>query len=396
MFSISIATFSVFILIIFSIVFLLKKLPAGGANYFLSIAFVLMVISNLSVTLLHYAHAFKPYNLLASYFPAHCVSALLIAPSLYLYICMLLGHRPVHWKKLLFHYTPALLPGSLYLLYFAAQPEPVQIHLLMNHQHAAHWMVAVLNSVFCVQTATYFIICLRKVYALRQVNYDIEVGEKLINIRWLVYFFAIALVGLGIYLLLGFLSGFSHIRLIAGLCIYAALASYLSFYFIWNSLRAVPLIPLPEIPVPLPEIPLPPPVIDEPVIQPIKTEKDNLLLIRLETEMETSRPYLDRKCNVRKVAGLLHIDPNQISNLLSNYTDLNFRNYLNKYRVECARELIRNDKAHRQTMEVIAEQSGFGSKNSFNRAFTKFTGKTPKEYQQEIEKKEKRNTKRHK
>jgi len=80
MFSTGIATFSVFILIIFSIVFLLKKWPVGGANYFLALAFVLMVISNLSVTLLHYARSFKPYDLLASYFPAHCISALLIAP----------------------------------------------------------------------------------------------------------------------------------------------------------------------------------------------------------------------------------------------------------------------------------------------------------------------------
>ena len=396
MFSTGIATFSVFILIIFSIVFLLKKLPAGGANYFLSIAFVLMVISNLSVNLLHYAHTFKPYDLLASYFPAHCVSALLIAPSLYLYICMLLGHRPVHWKKLLFHYTPALLPGSLYLLYFAAQPEPVQIHLLMNHQHAAHWMVAVLNSVFCVQTATYFIICLRKVYALRQVNYDIEVGEKLINIRWLVYFFAIALVGLGIYLLLGFLSGFSHIRLTAGLYIYTALAAYLAFYSVWNSQRDVPLIPLPEMSlpeitlpeIPIPEIPLPLPEADEPVKQPIKTEIDSQLLAMLTTEMETSKPYLDGKCDECKVASLLHIAPSRLSQLINTYTNSNFRDYLNKYRVELVSELLQNDIADKLTLEAISKQCGFGSKNSFNRAFKKFTGKTPKEYQQEIEKKE--------
>jgi len=39
-------------------------------------------------------------------------------------------------------------------------------------------------------------------------------------------------------------------------------------------------------------------------------------------------------------------------------------------------------------LEAISKQCGFGSKNSFNRAFKKFTGKTPKEYQQRIEKKE--------
>jgi len=310
MFSTGIATFSVFILIIFSIVFLLKKWPVGGANYFLALAFVLMVISNLSVTLLHYARSFKPYDLLASYFPAHCISALLIAPSLYLYICILCGHRPIHWKKLLFHFTPALLPGTLYLLYFASQPEPMQIHLLMNHQHATHWMVAALNSVFCAQTATYFIICLRKVYALRHVNYDIEAGGKLINIQWLVYFFAIALVGLGIYLLLGFLSGFSHIRLTAGLYIYTALAAYLAFYSVWNSQRDVPLIPLPEISIPLPEA-------DEPVKQPIKTEIDSQLLAMLTTEMETSKPYLDGKCDECKVASLLHIAPCRLSQLIN-------------------------------------------------------------------------------
>lgn len=379
MFSTGIATFSVFILIVFSIVFFLRKSPGGGANYFLAIAFVLMVISNMSISVLHYASSFKPYDLLKSYFPAHSISALLIAPTLYLYICVLFGHRPIHWKKLVLHYAPALLPGTLYLLYFATQPEPMQIHLLMSHQHASHWMVAVLNSVFCIQTATYFIICLRNVYALRQANYDIEVGGDLINIRWLVYFFVIALVGLGIHLLLGFLSGFSHIRITAGLCIYAALAAYLAFYFVWNSQEAVPLIPQPEIPIPLPET-------DQPVKQPIVSEKDSLQLSRLETEMEKSKPYLVRKCDVRKVAGLAQINPNHLSELINTHFDLNFWNYLNKYRVEYARELLQNDKAHKLMLEVVAEKCGFGSKSSFNRAFKKFTGQTPKKYQQDIEK----------
>ena len=57
-----------------------------------------------------------------------------------------------------------------------------------------------------------------------------------------------------------------------------------------------------------------------------------------------------------------------------------FFEVINEYRVQEALRLIEQDFHVLHTLPHLAEQAGFNSKATFNRAFKKFTGKTPTEY----------------
>ncbi len=59
-----------------------------------------------------------------------------------------------------------------------------------------------------------------------------------------------------------------------------------------------------------------------------------------------------------------------------------FYDWLAAYRVEEAKRLLADPKAKLFTIEQIAEEVGYNSKSAFNKAFKKFTGKTPSEYKQ--------------
>ncbi|MFM9911291.1 MAG: helix-turn-helix domain-containing protein, partial [Chitinophagaceae bacterium] len=59
---------------------------------------------------------------------------------------------------------------------------------------------------------------------------------------------------------------------------------------------------------------------------------------------------------------------------------LSFNDYINQYRVEAVLEKLRNGEQKRQTLLSIAFDSGFNSKATFNRAFKKSMGVSPKEW----------------
>jgi AraC-like DNA-binding protein len=58
----------------------------------------------------------------------------------------------------------------------------------------------------------------------------------------------------------------------------------------------------------------------------------------------------------------------------------NFNDYINELRIEEFIKLFKSDKGRQFTMLSIALDSGFNSKATFNRAFKKIKGCSPKEY----------------
>ena len=318
--------------------------------------------------LLHHGSSDEAYTLLFFYFPIHSVLSMLIAPTIYLYIGMLLFHQPFSWKKTLVHYVPPLIPAVLYLAYFAAQPELTRIQMLLGHHAPTQWIVVVLNLLFYIQVNGYLIICFCRVYALRQTGYTITHCGTSINVRHLCPFFLIIVGGLAVYILLCTLHGFNHNRLHFSLYLYTALAIVLFLRALWHSDLVVQHF------TQQPKTTTAKPLIINPEHQ--------LLLDRLNTEMETAQPYLSDHCCIQQVADTMKISRNQLSALLNDNGYNGFNDYINEYRIKYGRKLLLEDQALRPLLEVIGTQCGFGSKSSFNRAFKKHTGQTPKKYQQ--------------
>jgi len=100
-------------------------------------------------------------------------------------------------------------------------------------------------------------------------------------------------------------------------------------------------------------------------------------LLRL---MELEKPYLNSELNLVKLAEQMNLTTHQLSYLINNAMGENFFNFINRYRVRKAKELLKNSDYDHLNVLVIAYESGFNSKTSFNNTFKKMTNYTPTEY----------------
>ena len=80
----------------------------------------------------------------------------------------------------------------------------------------------------------------------------------------------------------------------------------------------------------------------------------------------------------------LQANTNLISKVINQGFGLNFNDFINKYRVDAVCDCLDKDMQQHMTILGIALECGFNSKATFNRAFKKHVGKTPREYMAEI------------
>jgi AraC-like DNA-binding protein len=111
------------------------------------------------------------------------------------------------------------------------------------------------------------------------------------------------------------------------------------------------------------------------LIQGLSTDK---IMQRLQELMEEEKIYRQFELKLDEVAAMLLITPHQLSEFINDYMGINFSSYVNKYRVEEARELLAANPD--QSTLSIGMEVGFGSKPSFNTIFKQKTGMTPSEY----------------
>lgn len=86
------------------------------------------------------------------------------------------------------------------------------------------------------------------------------------------------------------------------------------------------------------------------------------------------------------LAQLLNVSEKYCSILFKKAIGVNFKSYLNSYRIDQAKEYIHNTPDIKTSR--LGKMVGFNSSNTFIRVFTKYTGLTPKAYAFEINKKD--------
>ncbi len=110
---------------------------------------------------------------------------------------------------------------------------------------------------------------------------------------------------------------------------------------------------------------------------PIDKNEAKLLEKKLQELMEEEKLYLDNNLKLSKLAERLDTSPNYLSQVINQHMEYNFYDFVNEYRVREAKEKLRNPSYKQFTILAIAYEVGFNNKNSFNKAFKKFTGTTP-------------------
>lgn len=96
--------------------------------------------------------------------------------------------------------------------------------------------------------------------------------------------------------------------------------------------------------------------------------------------MHQSKPYLDPDITLNIFAGMIEEKPHVISKAINDCFNKNFRDFINEFRVNEFIDKMNTDKAKKRTFLYLAHEVGFNSKSTFNLAFKKATGLSPREY----------------
>jgi AraC-like DNA-binding protein len=108
---------------------------------------------------------------------------------------------------------------------------------------------------------------------------------------------------------------------------------------------------------------------------------------KADTIMKDSKPFLQPDFNLIRFAVLNNIPVHHMSCYFRAIKKQRFTEYMNNWRIEYAKRLIRNGETSKLTLEAIGQLSGFSSRNAFLNAFKKKEGISPKNFKTLIQKK---------
>jgi AraC-like DNA-binding protein len=112
----------------------------------------------------------------------------------------------------------------------------------------------------------------------------------------------------------------------------------------------------------------------------ISPEQAELILHRLQTFMETSKPYLIPTLTLPALSKQMNVSPHHLSQIINEKLNNNFFEFINRFRVNEAKRLLKDPQKQHLTLAGIGYEAGFNSVSSFNSVFKKVTSFTPSEY----------------
>jgi YesN/AraC family two-component response regulator len=110
----------------------------------------------------------------------------------------------------------------------------------------------------------------------------------------------------------------------------------------------------------------------------VSDESANELMLRINELMEKEKLYLNSELKVSDIADVFHLHRNDVSACINSQMGCTFIQYINRYRIDYAKELMRRQPDKK--ISSIWMESGFGSEQTFFRTFRSATGLSPKEW----------------
>ena len=107
---------------------------------------------------------------------------------------------------------------------------------------------------------------------------------------------------------------------------------------------------------------------------------------RMDKIMTDEKPYLDPNLKVGDIALRVGVSSHKLSQVFSQYKGVSFYDYINAYRVEEFKSLVKDEKKLSLTLSAMAEKAGFSSRASFFRYFKNIEGMSPGEYLKKLDK----------
>lgn len=101
---------------------------------------------------------------------------------------------------------------------------------------------------------------------------------------------------------------------------------------------------------------------------------------KLENLMKTEKPYTNPDLKSKELAAMIGTSAHSLSFLFNQYLEISYYDYVNGYRVEEFKRMVREADISKYTLTTLAERCGFSSRASFFRHFKAITGQTPAEF----------------
>lgn len=101
---------------------------------------------------------------------------------------------------------------------------------------------------------------------------------------------------------------------------------------------------------------------------------------RILESVQHKKAYESPELTLTDLARRMQTNPSVLSKAINKSFGMNFNDFINFYRVQAVITMLKAGEQKRQTLLGIAYDCGFNSKATFNRAFKKVTGKSPKEW----------------
>lgn len=325
------------------------------------------------------------YSTFMFYFPFH--NLLLFGPLIYFYFRSLTNHEFQFQRKDWWHFLPGAL---IYLVYLGTFVGDIVIsHWIMDNPLPNHfgtqgtlsdWRQGDFSTTSQIlgniSMIIYMILTIREFGQYRKYIFNNFAETEGIQFNWLRTVLWAFIIGLGINALFDISQLFVSLNYAQNWNSFLVTAVMIYFISIpgYNASDQIPILSFTpkkeqkeeEIPTPsqLPEL--------------------SQWKQKVERIMQTEQLYLDPNITLSELAKKLKTNPSILSKVINSGFQQNFNDFINVQRVKDVQEKMQQEEYAHYTLMSIAFDSGFNSKSTFNRAFKKFAGMSPREFQESL------------
>ncbi len=351
----SIVAYSMFQGYLLFILFPTYKQGSRQAKWLLAIASLLCAILLTEELLSHTIGYEKLPHMIMSTSPLWY----LVGPIIFFYIRLYATKRIVT-KKDLWHFLPAIWV-LFTTLDFYSYPGEIKLYYLQMTEKGSSAPIHTINFVIFFCQSVFYII---SSWSLMKSESSYEYRRK--ERMWILQL----IIGLGVLGFLGFLSivvlnvgvenlwwvGSTYFILFTGFLLVLFVRSLRSpkdLYLIGNPRK----------------------------LNPKNTDVElNEAFLKLLKFLEDHKPYRDPEFDLQTLSKQLQYSKHHLSQTIKEFTNLNFRDFINQYRLEEAKQKLASAHSKQFTIQSIANDAGFTSLATFYRAFKKLEGRTPKSF----------------